>query len=282
MASLEITAAETTGAGPNDAAMAAVADKAAADALAAAGVTDPAAPAERPTWLPEKFKSPEDMAKAYAELEKSQGGAGKKPADPVVPPPVQTDAEKAAAAATAANAAKLETAGLKLDDFNAEYQKDGKLSDASYAKLAAAGIDKGTVDAHIAGQTALATQVGAKMVAAAHEAVGGETEFKALQEWAAKSATPEDLKTYNELVATQDPGKIAAGVRQLAAARDAADGKPPGRTVDGEGGFAGAAAYESWAQVRADMANPKYAADPAFRASVAKRLDATDSATMKS
>ena len=29
---------------------------------------------DRPSWLPEKFKSAEDMAKAYSELEKKQGG----------------------------------------------------------------------------------------------------------------------------------------------------------------------------------------------------------------
>ena len=36
---------------------------------------DPQASSEsRPEWLPEKFKSPEDMAKAYAELEGKLGG----------------------------------------------------------------------------------------------------------------------------------------------------------------------------------------------------------------
>ena len=28
----------------------------------------------RPEWLPEKFKSPDELAKAYAELERKQGG----------------------------------------------------------------------------------------------------------------------------------------------------------------------------------------------------------------
>ena len=27
-------------------------------------------PSERPEWLPEKFKTPEDLAKSYSELEK--------------------------------------------------------------------------------------------------------------------------------------------------------------------------------------------------------------------
>ena len=33
---------------------------------------------DRPDWLPEKFKSPEDMAKAYSELEASWGNRMKK------------------------------------------------------------------------------------------------------------------------------------------------------------------------------------------------------------
>ena len=36
---------------------------------------------DRPEWLPEKFKSPEDMSKAYAELEKKLGQAPKEDTD---------------------------------------------------------------------------------------------------------------------------------------------------------------------------------------------------------
>jgi len=32
----------------------------------------PPAPAERPAWLPEKFKTPEDLVKSYGELEKAR------------------------------------------------------------------------------------------------------------------------------------------------------------------------------------------------------------------
>ena len=32
---------------------------------------------DRPEWLPEKFKTPEDMSKAYSELEKKLGQAPK-------------------------------------------------------------------------------------------------------------------------------------------------------------------------------------------------------------
>ena len=55
---------------------------------------------ERPEWLPEKFKTPEDMAKSYAELEKKMSG-GKEPEAPATEDtpaeiPTNDDAKEAA------------------------------------------------------------------------------------------------------------------------------------------------------------------------------------------
>src|SRR5688572_25367502 len=105
-----------------------------------------------PDYIPEKFRTAADpakaMAEAYAELEKKQSA------------PVKTDAEKAAEEAAAKAATeKAKTDGTKddpakqaaFDPFFSEFEKDGKLSDDSYAKLEGMGLSRDVVDAYVAG-----------------------------------------------------------------------------------------------------------------------------------
>ena len=106
----------------------------------AADQTAAEVPKERPSWLPEKFGSVEDMAKAYAELEARQ--SGKREAAPVEAPAVQADQAEAAKV--------LSDKGLDFGAFSNEFAESGELSEASYEKLAAAGLPKGMVDQYIA------------------------------------------------------------------------------------------------------------------------------------
>ena len=75
----------------------------------------------RPSWLPEKFGSAEDLAKAYAELEARQGS---KPAETPVP-----------SEATPTEAAKvLSDKGLDFNSFSDEFASDGALCRAPAAE----------------------------------------------------------------------------------------------------------------------------------------------------
>ena len=78
---------------------------------------------DRPDWLPEKFQSAEDMAKAYAELEKKLGADRKDAAsDPATVTPEQA-------------AEQLQAQNLDFQAFATEFQANGALSDASYQQL---------------------------------------------------------------------------------------------------------------------------------------------------
>lgn len=266
---LVVTPTPAPAAGPKDAELAKkFDDKTAQAAKDAAGANPPPAAekATKPEWVPEKFwdtekgeVKTEELAKSYGELEKK--GSGRKAGDTTPPPAADADADAAKKIA--------ERAGVDFGALDTEYATDGKLSDASYEKLSEKGFPRDRVDAYIAGVAAQ----GASLMKAAHDAAGGAEQFAAVQAWAADNASEADLKAYNELIGSGDTAKIAMAVQALTAKHADAEGRQPSRVIAGSGnGSAPGEKYDSRAQMTADMRDPRYKKDPAFRAQVEAKL----------
>ena len=231
-------------------------------APAATPANDDPPAADRPTWLPEKFASAEDMAKAYGELEKKLGGGQK--VDEEAPKgdlkinekPPEATAEKA-----------LEGTGIKLEDLSAEYAKDGKLSEASYETLAKAGIPKATVDDYIAGQEAQAEVLRLSVF----NEVGGEKTYGDMIAWAATNLTPGEIAAYNAATESGSLDQLKLAAAGLHAKFVNANGSDP-KLLDAKPGAASADVYRSRAEMQADMRDPRYGTDPAFRKDVSDKL----------
>jgi roadblock/LC7 domain-containing protein len=239
------------------------------DAANQAAVT-PEAPV-RPEHVPEKFWNAETgvidtaaWAQSYKELEQKQSQA-----KPVEGQQAPVEGANGAATDDAAKAA-LESKGLKLDDFSAEFQKSGALSEDSYQKLEAAGIPKPMVDAYIAGQQALAAQVQAQ----GFEAAGGKEQFEQMVKWAATGLTPGEIAAYDAAVTGGSVDQMKLAVAGLRASYEAANGREPG-LLGGKPGSGNAPGYASRAEMTTDMKDPRYGKDPAFRAKVEAKLAAT-------
>lgn len=224
---------------------------------------------QRPEWLPEKFKSAEDLAKAYSELErklsskqpleaseKAQDGKTAKEATEVGDE--QTDAAKEA----------VKNAGLNFDDLSSKYWETGALEDADYAALEKSGIPRDLVDQFIAGQEAVLESTRQSVF----NTVGGEDVYNDMTNWAAENLDRAEIAAYNRAVNSMDKAAAMMAVRGLKAQYDASVGVEPSRTVRGETARAGAQAYRSIAEMEADMRNPKYKTDPAFRKDVERKL----------
>lgn len=209
----------------------------------------------RPSWLPEKFGSAEDLAKAYAELEARQGS---KSAETPVP-----------AEATPTEAAKvLSDKGLDFNAFSDEFTRDGALSDNSYGKLEAAGLPRAVVDQYIAGQRALADHYTTEVQAA----TGGVEGFAEMSRWAQANATQDELKAYNDAIDSGDVSRAklaAAGLYQKFLS--SGHGAEP-NLLTGSGKATSLDQYESVAQLQKDMASSEYKTDPAFRKKVQDKL----------
>lgn len=233
---------------------------------------DPNAPApagakkdERPQWLPEKFKTPEDLAKAYSELEKKQGQAPK-PAD--TPAPTTDQAAQVA-----------QKAGLDLQALSKEYQENnGKLTEASLKKLETAGLSREQVASYIAGQQALASQLGSALT----EMAGGEDVMKAVLKWAETNLSKEEIAAYNSALDTNNVAASRLAMGGVLARYQSAVGRD-GQFVNTEGApgsQSGAQPFTSRTQITTAMRDPRYESDPAYRKEVERRVYATDYNTL--
>ena len=223
---------------------------------------DATEPEDRPKWLPEKFKSPEDMAKAYAELESKIGkNPGDKPDDAPADTPAPADA-------TPDDAEKaLSDRGLDLTKFSNEFSEKGELTPESYAELEKAGLTKDIVDQYIEGQKARATQ----FESAVKSEVGGDENYSQMVTWAKSNMTPAEITAFNNAVGSGDINQAKLAVLGLSTRYSAANGSDPKRTIGG--GKAGAEdTFQSTAQLTEAMKDPRYKNDPAYRASVQNKL----------
>lgn len=216
--------------------------------------TEGTPPEDRPQWLPEKFKSPEDMAKAYSELEAKLGQA--KPADPPAADPA-ADPEAA-----------LADKGLNLQDFSAEFAQKGELSAESYEKLGKAGYSRQIVDQYIDGQRAVAARFEADIMTE----VGGAEKYSEITTWAKANLTPQEIAAYNTAVSSGNADQAKLAALGLGAKFEKANGSDPQRLLGGQSAGSTGDVFESMAQVTAAMKDPQYKADPAFRAKVQAKL----------
>lgn len=206
---------------------------------------------QRPEWLPEKFKSAEDLAKAYSELEKSKSSKSTK-----------STKEEAPADENAMTSA--------INDATSEFMESGELSDKTFEALEKAGLPRELVEAYMAGQGALVES----QVSAVKETIGGEGNYEAMAEWAAENLAQEELDAYNEVVENGTVDQARMAVRGLFAQFQAGGGKAP-NLMQGNTQGTGVKPFGSAAQVTEAMKDPRYKNDPAYRQTVEQRLAVT-------
>jgi hypothetical protein len=220
--------------------------------------TEGTPPEDRPQWLPEKFKSPEDMAKAYSELEAKLGQA--KPVDPPAADPAATPPADPQAA--------LAEKGLDLQDFSAEFAQKGELSAESYEKLGKAGYSRQIVDQYIEGQRAVAARFETDIMSE----VGGAEKYSDITAWAKANLTPTEIAAYNTAVSSGNADQAKLAALGLGAKFERANGSDPQRLLGGQSAGSTGDVFESMAQVTAAMKDPLYKSDPAFRAKIQAKL----------
>jgi hypothetical protein len=252
----------------------------------------------RPTWLPDKFKEPldlktatielakklgrggaevkmyekmtadEDLAAVYSELESTQSKSGQEPPKQEDTP---QDDKQPDATQPEPGAVKdlLGKAGLKFDDFQAEFNKSGGLSDESYQKLNNAGFPKGLVDGWITGQQALLDRELGDLY---KEAGGSKETFDTMITWAIQNKA--DVAAYNRAAESGDWKALRSATKGLYAQYEAHGGVEP-KLVTGDSRSGGDAVqpFESSMEVVAAMADPRYKrGDAAYHRMVERRL----------
>jgi len=222
----------------------------------------------RPDWLPEKFKSASDLAKAYSELEKKlSGGTAEEEEE-------EEDSSESTPEEAKTEEPKIEDKSSKdFSKYSQEWAETGKLSEGSYKELQGMGIPKEFIDRYVEGVEA----VQSRQVSQIYSSVGGEENYKAMTEWAANNLPKEDIAAYDAMVTTTDINKVKLASKGLWAQYTAANGKQP-KLVGGSQGSRSESStpFRSTAEVVTAMSNPKYATDSAYRKDVERRLAISD------
>lgn len=231
---------------------------------------------DRPENVPEKFWNAETktvnteaLLASYSELERRQSQAPKPaaqvPAEAAAPaasePPEalpNPEEEQAREAATAA--------GVDFDALNSKFQTNGALEEADYEALEKGGIPRALVDSYIAGQQALVDAQRAELLAP----VGGDAGYAQMVEWAGANLPAAEVAAYDAIVDGDNPAATKLAIEGLYAKYKAASTSEP-KLITGNAA-SGADVYASLEQMKADMRNPLYKKDPAFRARVEAKL----------
>ena len=208
---------------------------------------------DRPDWLDDKFESPEDLAKAYKELQ-TKMSSGEAPED--------------TAEATQEAAEELVSdAGLNFDALSSEYWENGGLSDASYEQLEAAGIPRELVDQYAQGQEAVVAAAQQQV----YSSVGGEEAYQEMIGWAADNMQEGEIDAFNAAVNSGDMNQTMMAIEGLKARYSANGSQEPERSIGGQP-VSGGSAYRSTGELMRDMNDPRYTKDAAFRTDVEQKL----------
>ena len=202
---------------------------------------------ERPQWLPEKFKSAEDMANAYSELEKKMGNTE------------EAEAESEALPSEASNEVVTEA--------SKEYFEKGELTEDTYDSLAKIGLSKELVDSFAAGQAALQDNQSNAIKSAA------DGNYDTMTEWAGTNLDDDEMNAFNEAVSKGTVEQAKFAVKGLYARwKGEVMGTAP-QLLKGETSGTGSMPFQSMQEVSRAMSDPKYkSGDKAYHQMVERRL----------
>jgi len=209
---------------------------------------------ERPEWLPDKFDSPEELAKAYIELQSNftrQRQSGEDEGDAEQPAPNE---------------------GFDFTQYSSEFAEHGALSDDSIQAIEAQGIPREMIDGYIAGQQALLEA----QFNSIYSEVGGEESYNDMIEWAGDNLSEGEQAAFNRAVMEGTQDDMMFAIRGLAM-RYQSQGGGAQPLVQGSTSATGASSgFQSLAELTTAMKDPRYTKDPAYRKQIESRLSVSN------
>jgi hypothetical protein len=249
-------------------------------------------PADGDQLIAGKFKSQDDLVKAYKELEAKLGNnAGDADAsadeqqedgdketkpDDADPNPIfaeKTDEDRSweNEAYGEAVASVLDKAGIHAKNLAAEYEKNGTLPDDAYSALEEQGFHRQMVDQYLAG----GPNTAASAVDEIMSSVGGEAEYGKMTQWMAQSLSQDELARFNAVVDSGDQNAIKYAVDSMNVRYKQAVGSEP-ELIQSNNTNATVDKFTSTQEAVEARKDPRYETDPAYREQVRAKLMNSD------
>lgn len=218
-----------------------------------------------------KFKSAEDLEKAYKELEKKLGQKDETTQDQEAESDEETEVE------SDEESDQSEEVQAILKASEEYYANDNKLSPETVQRLKEMPSEK-LVEAYLELQKN-APPVAAKPLSDADaqdivKSVGGEKAYGETLAWAAENLTPEEVAAYDNVVNSGNKDAVFFAVQALNQRyRDAVGFE--GKQVSGKAVKSTVKGFRSQAELARAISDPRYRNDPAYRIDIEERLAAS-------
>ena len=227
--------------------------------------------ADQEQLLAGKYKSAEELEKAYVELQKKLGDNKEKP----------EETEKASAEEQPEDKPQLSEGAVLITDASKEYFDNGnKLSPETLAKfssLSSQDLIKAymEVQATQPQQAEPAAELTTSDINQIKNSAGGEKAYANIINWAKTNLPSNQVQAFDEVVNTGSVQAIQLAVSGLKAEYDNANGVE-GRMVTGKTAPNNGDVFRSQAELVRAMNDSRYDSDPAYRQDVIEKLDRSD------
>ena len=216
-----------------------------------------------------KFKSQDDLVKAYEELQRKLGqNTPEEGEEPSEEQPETTEEESEEVE---------ESAAVEVINRASEvYEKSGELNAETIeelSKLDSRELIEAYVTQYTKNQAAVQAQaVDAQAEAAILDSVGGQESYQQMVQWAAANLDPAEVESYNQVTNSGNVAAIKFAVEALSNRYKSAEGYEAPLVTGKKAPSSNAKVFRSHAELSRAIADPRYQNDPAYRNDVEARL----------
>ena len=227
-----------------------------------------------------KFKSVEDLAASYKELEGKLGQVSEEDqATEETEEQTQEEGEFDAEEYYGDGLASvLEEVGIDPQEISNRFEETGEINDDDYAKLGEAGFSKQVIDTYLDGLRGGGTtseDIASAQIQGIKDSVGGDENYGKMVAWAIENLPADEVKEFNSLTETANATAIKFAVQGLYSQYKNAMGVEP-NLVTGRASSSGPTPYRSTAEVVTAMSDPRYGKDVTYTEDVQRRLGGSD------
>jgi len=226
-----------------------------------------------------KFKSVEDLAASYKELEGKLGQVTEEDQ-----PPVEEETETNKTEFNAEEfygdglASVLEEVGIDPQEISNRFADTGEINEDDYAKLGEAGFSKQVIDTYLdglRGGEAASEDIATAQIQGIKDSIGGDENYSKMVSWAIENLPADEVKEFNNLTETANATAIKFAVQGLYSQYNNAMGVEPS-LVTGRASQSGPRPFQSAAEVQAAVSDPRYGKDVAYTQSVYARYEGSN------
>jgi hypothetical protein len=228
-----------------------------------------------------KFKSVEDLAASYKELEGKLGAATEEDqAETSEQEETETtesdfDAEEYYGDGLAS---VLEEVGIDPQEISNRFTETGEINDDDYTKLGEAGFSRQVIDTYLDGLRnggVTGEDIASAQIQGIKDSVGGDDNYSKMVAWAVDNLPANEVNEFNSLTETGNATAIKFAVQGLYSQYNNAMGVEP-NLVTGRASQSGPAPFRSTAEVVTAMSDPRYGKDVTYTEDVQRRLGGSD------